>query len=453
MNEQPDFADLLNHALTAQDRSAAWLAARLRVDRSTVTRWATGTTKPGNIAVVFRLCDLLDLSDTARQQMLSAAGVVYRDGRPPTVDRPDLAVQPLQPAEVSADRSAPTALAEQLPIVDSQKLFGVSSKIEEITGYLDEPSNHPIVSIHGIGGIGKSAVANQAVRDWLKSTPQIAGVVWISAKQEAITPTGPVAVGAHIDGEALLNELGLKLALDAVVRVPRAQKVALLATKLRATPFLVIIDNLETVAEFQLIVPELYRLVQPSRFLLTSREHVDLPRVTPIMLEELDGPSSVALIEHVAVNLNVTHVQPEAIYHLVGGNPLALHLTVGLMEWMPPNKVLESITKGSASDIYRYIYLSSWSILSDEEKALLFAIQRAGDQADWRWLAMMTDFSSETMMSGLQRLMRLSLVQPRRDSDSRRYFAIHRLTSTFLRTEVLGWKSVDGSSRVGSSLP
>nr|HMN31486.1 hypothetical protein [Caldilineaceae bacterium] len=104
------------------------------------------------------------------------------------------------------------------------------------------------------------------------------------------------------------------------------------------------------------------------------------------------------------------------------------------------NQVLDGIRSGSIDELYTFIYRKSWSLLETDSKDTLLGIQRAGDQADWEWLSTTTEYSPARIYKALQQLLDLSLVQPQQDSEGRRLYAIHRLTSTFLRTEVLGWK-------------
>jgi len=131
---------------------------------------------------------------------------------------------------------------------------------------------------------------------------------------------------------------------------------------------------------------------------------------------------------------------PAAVFAVVGGNPLALILTISQMQTIPPNQVLAGLQAGSIDELYRFIFWKAWSLLDQDAKEILFVIQRANDQANWEWLMLTTEFSLSQMYVALQQLLDLSLIQPQKDDESGRLYRIHRLTSTFLRTEVLGWK-------------
>ncbi len=345
----------------------------------------------------------------------------------------------------SLRRTASQRLLQRLPLPSYERLFGVEAAVKEVLRYLTSERNF-ILSLKGIGGIGKTSLADCAVRTYLQQQPRLADVVWISAKQEYLTPSGIVGAGivageqTQIRLESIFDELGRKLDLSEVARLPLAHKVERLASTLRTEPHLVVIDNLETVADFQRLVPWLMQLAAPTRFLLTSRQTVPaLTQVQTLELTELDRPSSLALIEHVAREKSVADLDALEVYALTGGNPLAVQLVVSQMSTLPVDAVLGHVRTGAVEEMYAFIYRNAWSALSDAAKALLLAIQRAGDVADWLWLTTVSDLPEPLLRQALGELFDLSLVQPQR-SGKAHTFAIHRLTSTFLCTEVLGWK-------------
>lgn len=336
-------------------------------------------------------------------------------------------------------------LISRLPMPTYDRLFGIDSVVDCLLHVLHDPNHHFILSLKGIGGIGKTALADYTVRHFLAEDDGLQDLVWISAKQEHLTPSGINGIGngsaTQIRLEHIFDELGYKLGLPEVLRLPLDQKVEKLAGCLRVAPHLVVIDNLETIADFQRLIPWLTRLASPTKFLLTSRVTIpSLMRVTAVELNELDRAASLALIESIAASKEVHDCDVARVHEVVGGNPLAIILLVSQMQTVPPAEVLKSVQAGSTEEIYRYIYWRSWRALTLPAQELLFAIQRAGDVADWEWLMLVSEAPAKTVQEALGQLVDLSLVQPQRGSAGQRTFAIHRLTSTFLRTEVLGWK-------------
>jgi IS30 family transposase len=146
-----------------------------------------------------------------------------------------------------------------------------------------------------------------------------------------------------------------------------------------------------------------------------------------------------SLIQYVAQRKAVTGIPADQVYDLTGGNPLAIYLTVSLMRLIPPEQVLRNMRQGSTESIYRYIYWKAWDNLPDAPKQLLFAIQRVGDTASWQWLHHSSGFSEPELQQALQALSDFSLIKTSTMGEARS-FSIHRLTSTFLCTQVLGWK-------------
>jgi hypothetical protein len=332
-------------------------------------------------------------------------------------------------------------LLARLPLPSYQQLFGQEQVVEQLIAYLHDPHRHPIISLKGIGGIGKTTVADYAIRQRLTTGAPLHDLVWISAKQEYLTGSGIVGARTGIRLEQLLDELGRKVGLEEVNRLPLAQKVERLAKTLRAAPYLVVLDNLESVEDFRLVAPWLAQLAGPTQFLLTARETVPaLTGVTQVELGELTPGPALDLIQYTATHKRVNGFDPHDLYRLVGGNPLAILLVVSQLAHLPVGQVLAGVRRGSTADLYTYIYWNSWTILGEIEQELLFALQRSGDQADWDWLLMAAPWDEAALARALHHLIDLSLVQEQASGEGQRIYAIHRLTSTFLRTEVLGWK-------------
>ena len=348
----------------------------------------------------------------------------------------------LQEAETTCQLAHGTdRLRQRLPIPTYDELFGVESLVDPVLHYLHAAHRHPILSIKGIGGIGKTALADFVVRRLLDAGRNWQDLVWISAKQEYLTESGINRMQTQVSIEQIFDELGQKLKLDEVLRLPLTQKIDKLATVLRAAPHLVVLDNLESMEDFRQLAPLLARLANPTQFILTTRATIpDLTTVTTVDLDELNERTAHALILHTARKKGVIDCDPAAVYALVGGNPLAILLVVSQMQFLPMARVLERTRAGATENIYTYIYWQAWRILDKATQELLFVIQRAGDQADWDWLAMAAQVAPSDLDRALRQLYDLSLIYLQRDGNGQPIYAIHRLTSTFLRAEVLGWK-------------
>jgi hypothetical protein len=162
--------------------------------------------------------------------------------------------------------------------------------------------------------------------------------------------------------------------------------------------------------------------------------------VATVDIDELDKATAIELIAYTAANKKVMDCDEEAVYDLVGGNPLAIILVVSLMRHLPPAKIFKTIRSGETADLYTFIYQQSWQAISHSARALLFTIQRAGDVAEWSWLELTDDDQHIPLEETISELIDFSLVYSQSGENGDRRYSIHRLTSTFLRTEILGWK-------------
>ncbi|MEZ4866767.1 MAG: NB-ARC domain-containing protein [Caldilineaceae bacterium] len=367
-----------------------------------------------------------------------------------------LLAQLWQEAEINLCRPQPTNhFLRHLPTATYTKLFGSEGTIARVAQLLTNPAGPALVALKGIGGIGKTALADGVVRALATMPHDFQDLLWVSAKQEFLTPSGIVRyhngveqngkayreMGTRVRLEQIFDDLGAKLALPEISQLSLPQKVERLRSPLRSVPHLLVIDNLETVADFQALAPWLGQLSGPSKFLLTCRQAVpSLARVVTIDLDELDKAAAVALAHHIAREKQITDCDGAAIYDLVGGNPLAIILVVSQMRRLPPQEVLAAIRSGEEADLYTYIYRQSWAAISRPAQELLFTLQRAGDSAEWSWLEMVNEAPLATLHAAIAELLDFSLIYLQAAANGHRCYAIHRLTSTFLRTEILGWK-------------
>jgi hypothetical protein len=96
---------------------------------------------------------------------------------------------------------------------------------------------------------------------------------------------------------------------------------------------LIVIDNLETVADYRSIIPELQKWQDPAKFLLTSRIRLlSEPGIFSYSHKELEKNAAFQLIRQEAKRggfadlANASDEDIIKIYNVVGGNPL-LHLS------------------------------------------------------------------------------------------------------------------------------
>ncbi|RIK14817.1 MAG: hypothetical protein DCC51_15375, partial [Anaerolineae bacterium] len=217
--------------------------------------------------------------------------------------------------------------------------------------------------------------------------------------------------------------------------------------------YLIIIDNLESVSDVALLVPALAPLARPARFLLTSRQTLShFPIVTRFPVRPLSLEDSRALAEsELARHGRAAALRQEdmtALYDVIGGMPLALKLVVAQMGQWPLSVLLENLRnarRDAPEQLYSFIYRRAWLTLDDLARQLLLSLlPLAPDGEDIEWLRLMSFLPPEQFAAALVQLLDCSLLETAGPPQSPRY-RLHRLTATFLQTEVLaGWDEDDG---------
>lgn len=336
-------------------------------------------------------------------------------------------------------------------------IFGVEPALTALTEILVDPNPPWLISIEGIGGIGKTTVAHalvsallaEGIIGWRGYTD----LAWITAQRQTFNaggalraPTQPVlpveALVALLAEQLLPEEERRDLGLKALEN--------LLSQRFKQTPHLVVIDNLETEADLRALLDVLQRWVGPSKFLLTSRRSLfDTPGVYPYRLPELNQKDSLALVRHEARQRNLAILadaptdQLQTIHHTVGGNPLALRLVVGQTLVHSLDHVLADL-KGAqgraAEQLYTHIYRRAWDHLNERERQILLLMPLVNETGgDLELLAGIAEEDPSQLRPVLEQLIALNLVDSRGSLTDRTY-SIHSLTRSFLHEQVLRWK-------------
>ena len=342
-------------------------------------------------------------------------------------------------------------VVSRLEPIPSQHLFGISTASSHLHQALSSQSHPWLVAIYGMGGLGKTTLANKVTRDFI-TAGNFSDIAWVSAKQEeflvadGISETGKAA----LDSESLVSSLFEQLSSSENLNATPQEKLKALTTKLKAEAHLIVVDNLETVTDIQAIIPLIRELSNPTKFLITSRFALNNHRdVYGYNLNELNQEDTLALLRYEATSqgiqalANATEEQLLQIFEVVGGNPLALNLVIGQLSFLPLKEVLGSLVeaKGKRVDaMYTYMYWQAWNML-DEQSKQLFLSMPIVQNGTFSQLSVASMLESDDLQSSLATLISLSLVRVSGDLEEPRY-SLHRLTETFLMNEVLKWQAL-----------
>ena len=336
-------------------------------------------------------------------------------------------------------------MLDRLDFPTYSKLIGVDEPHQIIIDTLVDRTNHFIVSIDGLGGMGKTALADQISRDLIDRI-HFEEVFWITAKHTHLSTLGRLKVESGrpaLTFPILIEQLADQLGVPDTPGATQLHRQQIVRNHLRERACLVVIDNLETVADYRSLLPALRSIENPSKFLLTSRFRLlDEPNVFSLSLKELSRESAFELLKLEASRAGFSALAdtPETvlqkIYDVVGGHPLALKLIVGQLKFRSLPRVLNRFEDGkretSPDKLFEYIYQEIWETLSDESKTTMLVLTQAGGSGfTFEHIVSIAGLSESAVDLCLEKLILLSLVELGGNLYERRY-RLHRLTEMFL---------------------
>ncbi len=329
--------------------------------------------------------------------------------------------------EAKAWQGRAERIEQRLDSTTHTHLVGIERQLEQLAAMVVEARPPWILSIEGIGGIGKTALADALVRR-LGQRLAFDDVAWASAQPAILDAHGAIrakerpALSAASLVQTLLQQLAPADAPGVLGRPEAA--LAMLHTRLKDAPHLVVVDNLETLADLEALLPTLRKLANPSKFLLTSRKRlIGEHDIYLYPVPELVEADALALVRLAAAHHNVAGLSAvgddalHPLYAAVGGNPLALLLLVGQLHMHDLESILHDLTAARGAPIenlYTFIYRRAWDNLDPLARRVLLTMSLVKVGGDY-------------------------LVNPAGDVQRRRY-TIHSLTRSFLHEQVARWK-------------
>lgn len=254
------------------------------------------------------------LIDAGRQAEAVRALDEYRD------NLADIGLEPGAGFSAAMDAvfaSPPPIIRSPLPQVETT-FVGREEELEELREQLRKSR---LVTVSGPGGMGKSRLAIEALREWSGLPLAVTRLAGLRDDGEV----GPAVLSA-VGGEARGN------ALDAVV------------ARLARSPALLLLDNAEHVIEATARLASQVLSRTQARMVVTSREPLNVLGETVVSLDSLDPSSAIALFEDRAVRVSPGFDASAATLDMLCESldymPLAIEMAAARSKALPPGEIL-----------------------------------------------------------------------------------------------------------------
>jgi transcriptional regulator with XRE-family HTH domain len=443
MEKNSSWQHKLKHERQVRGWSQEDVATRIGSDPKTVGRWERGLTFPSPYFQQ-RLIDLFG-KDAQALGFIDEQGENLR--RAPT-DSYDLHSNPDsgEAMDLDNDGEEPVTVGwpPHLPNETYYLLPGRERDLNNLLAALKDPQGAWVITIDGLGGLGKTALAVELARRALHQG-LFKSVIGDSAKQELFTGGEIVKVNeATLDFDALLDAMARQCGRWELTTLPRKEKRAMIAQLLRQQCYLVLVDNLETAENADALVAHLRNLLGVSRAIVTSRRQVRHDFVLAHTLKELTREDSLFFLREdleqrrVEQLMHASEEKLSAIHNVTGGAPLALKLVVAQARFLDLDIVLRRLGN-AGSKLYSFIYRQSWEQLSlVAQKILIYIGRTVITTIGWEELVtvgMEIAESEEQLLASIDELVAYSLLEVSFAANQVRY-GTHQLTRQFVNSEL-----------------
>lgn len=316
-------------------------------------------------------------------------------------------------------------IPENLPRPAHTVFVGRQEEMRHLLELLSPDRAAHLISVDGIGGVGKTALVLEAAYRCLRAStgeiidpmvPTFEAIIFASAKQHILTPHGILARHqSQTSLRAIFHEIAHTLDRQGITRTTPDTQLSRVLDALARQPTLLIIDNMETVRDKEDILAFLYEMPPSVKVVITTREK---SLFSPIRLEQLPEKDGLQLINHEAREKGVvlSEGQTQQLYKSTGGVPAAIVYAIGQMA---AEYSLERVIKQIASatgDVARFCFESSVRPLRGQPAHyLLMAMAMFSKRPRHEAVIHVSGLESDPIAAedGMAQLQRLSLVSQR----------------------------------------
>ncbi|MEH2046609.1 NB-ARC domain-containing protein [Nostoc sp.] len=321
---------------------------------------------------------------------------------------------------VAASSTESTSIPHNLPSPTYTEFIGREADMKKLLERLLPMHGAHMITVHGIGGVGKTALVLAAAYLCLEASnenssdaPKFDAIIFTSAKQQELIPD---MILQRQQGQRNLREIFRVIANalndSTIIQSPPNDQFERVRQCLSKQRTLLIVDNMETIEDRDEVIEFLYNLPICVKVVITTRERIAL---LPISLRNLPLNDGLQLIQQQAEEKGIT-IQDEdssLLYDRTGGIPLAIVYALGqVSSGYSLNFVLEQLASATG-DVARFCFEQSvQGTKGQPPHKLLMSLAIFPDAPIQAAVAEVAGLTSapDSVSNGLVRLQQLSLV-------------------------------------------
>src|SRR6185437_7885266 len=304
--------------------------------------------------------------------------------------------------------------------------------------------NHPIITLHGGGGMGKTSLA-LAVAHQLAGNeePPFEHVVWFSARDVDLRPRGPSEVRPSVvDLQSVSKRFGQLFSDWGGGQDAEALALALRSPSgVSSKGILFIFDNFETFSDARGLHKFLDEHTHlPNKSLITSRERAFVADY-PIEVRGMDPKDAEQMLLEAARSLSIEGLMTpdviDRIYAYTAGHAYVMRVIVGEIakdgRFAPPKQVM-----GRRQDIVDAVFERSFNKLSDAGRNVFLLVANWKSNVPEVALIVVLGVRGIDAMAGLDECRRLSLIDPTELPGNQSFYSVPQLARGFAHKKLQG---------------
>ncbi|RKE02451.1 tetratricopeptide repeat protein [Marinifilum flexuosum] len=290
-------------------------------------------------------------------------------------------------------------------------------------------SHFPIISITGIGGIGKTSIAKEVCYKFLNEKI-FDGVIWITA------------MDSKLEFEEVIDIILKSSDLNFALKLPLKEKKKQVNNLLNSYKILLVLDSFEEFVNDKDLIKFLENIPSNSRIFLTTRfvENIDAFQVPLEGFEEDESLEFV--IEHAKlIGLELKSDEEKILwklFSLIGFAPLAMKWALGQIKQR--GQSIETVSKwikSAKGDIFESIFNYSWSILNENDKLVLMTSSILHSSINIDVYNRVTELEESTLEDAITTLVELSLLSASNSMQKKdKKYKLHPLTRFFTKSHL-----------------